>query len=72
MKPFGFTSLSEGKKAPEKLGVGQLEFSATFVVLPTGAKSMDADPFVVSFTEKSIVLSGVSRSLTLILMDVPV
>lgn len=71
VKPSGATSLSKGRKAPVKLGVGQLEVNATFVVLPIGAKSMEPEPFVSSWIEKSIELPGVNSWLASRLMDMP-
>ena len=54
-----------------KLGVGQLEVNATFVVLPIGAKSMEPEPFVSSLMEKSIESSGLNSWLASMLMDMP-
>ena len=71
VKPLGVTSLSCGRNAPVKLGVGQLDVSCTLVVLPRGAKSIDSEPLVFSLMEKLTVPSGLSRGLIFTLTDTP-
>jgi hypothetical protein len=72
MKPFSEIERLSGKNEPSKLGLGQFDDKDISVVLPTGIKLIDSEPF--RFIEKLKTLFFVpsfSKTIGVEILEIP-